>query len=155
MDANRSFGFRRGANGMTAKLCKHPKLDKTLNCKDCGVKVDIREKRNKYGNRRTDGFSSAKEERRYKVLKSEQDAGVIADLECQKGFDLIVNGEYICRYIADFYYLRLIPGSVAGKRTVEDVKPNGKAFRKTAAYRMFVIKKNLMLAIHKLEVIEV
>jgi hypothetical protein len=135
--------------------CKHPRVDASLHCKTCGDKVDIREKRNKYGNKQTDGFASAKEQRRFQVLKAEQDAGVIADLECQKPFDLIVNGEYIAKYIADFYYLRLIPGSVAGKRTVEDVKPAGNSFRKTAAYRMFIIKKNLMRVCHRLDVVEV
>jgi Protein of unknown function (DUF1064) len=135
--------------------CKHPKLDVQRRCKSCGLLVDIREKRSKYGNRRVDCFDSAKEAERYQVLRLEKEAGLIADLEIHPEFDLIVNGEYICKYIADFHYLRLIPGSCAGKRTVEDVKPAGKSFRKTAAYRVFIIKKNLMKACHRLDVVEV
>ena len=135
--------------------CKHPKLDKDLRCKDCGENVDIREKKNKHGAKRTDGFDSAREASRYHALRLQENAGVIADLECQTPFDLIVNGHYICKYIADFTYIRMIPGSVAGRRIVEDAKPDGKSFKKTAAYRMFVIKKNLMKACHNIDVVEV
>jgi len=136
---------------MTAKRvsCKHRNLDKRLICKSCGVKVDIREKRNKYGNRRTDGFDSAKEAKRFRELKS---LGVWP-IERQVTFDLTVNGVHITEYRADFVYD--VPYSDGKMRIVEDVKPRGQAFKKTPAYRMFIIKKNLMKACHGIEVIEV
>jgi len=129
--------------------CKHTELNKRLICKSCGVKVDIREKRNKYGNRRTDGFDSAKEARRYGHLK----ALGVWPIERQVSFDLTVNGVHICDYRADFVYE--VPYSDGTMRIVEDVKPRGQAFKKTPAYRMFIIKKRLMLALKNIEVIEV
>ena len=132
-----------------AQKCKHPKLDSSRRCKACRVLVDIREKRSKYGNRRTDGFDSAKEARRFGELKS---LGVWP-IERQVGFDLVVNGVHICRYQADFVYD--VPYSDGKMRIVEDVKPRGKGFKKTAAYRMFIIKKKLMKAIYNIDVQEV
>ena len=137
---------------MTAKpkarsKCKHPELDKTLRCKSCRELVDIREKKNKYGNKRTDGFDSAREAKRFQVLRA---MGI--EPECQVTFDLTVEGVHICDYRADFVWQK--PHS-DGPKTVEDVKPRGKGFKKTAAYRLFVIKKRLMLACHGIEVVEV
>jgi len=132
---------------MTAKPCKHPKLDKTLHCKTCGVKVDIREKRNKYGNRKTvvDGitFDSAKEARRWFELSVARNSGIISYLARQTAFALVVNGVHICDYKSDFDYHK------DGKRIVEDVKSKA---TKTPAYRL---KKKLLKAIFGLEVIEV
>jgi hypothetical protein len=141
---------------MTAKLvkCKHPKLDKTLRCKTCGVLVDIRGKKNKYGARRTEAgghkFHSLKEARRYVDLSNNP---LVSEIECQKEYSLEVNGHLICKYRADFDYS--LRGRTHLQRVVEDVKPRGKAFRNTAAYRLFIIKKNLMCAIHNIEVLEV
>lgn len=147
----------RRANSMTAKAvvtqperaCKHPKLDKKLRCKTCGALVDIREKKNKYGARRTDGFDSAKEARRFKELK----ALGVWPIERQVSFDLDFNGVHICSYRADFVYD--VPYSDGTMRIVEDAKPRSQRFKKTAAYRMFVIKKKLMKACHNIDVIEV
>jgi len=136
------------SKGSKESMCKHPHLDKKLCCKACGVKVDIREKRNKYHAKRTDGFHSAKEARRFATLKS---MGVWP-IECQVKFDLTVNGVHICEYWADFRYEA--PYS-AGLMLVEDAKPRGKNFRKTEAYRLFIVKKRLMQACHGIEVIEV
>jgi hypothetical protein len=135
---------------MTAKPCKHPELDKKLRCKSCGLLVDIREKKNKYGAKRTDGFHSAKEARRYRVLKNDPD---VFDLQCQKEYELILNGELICKYRADFVYLRCVKG--AWINVVEDVKPAGNSFKKTAAYRMFLMKKVLMKVLKNIEVVEI
>jgi hypothetical protein len=52
-----------------------------------------------------------------------------------------VGGETICRYVADFVYVR------DEKRIVEDVKG-----LKTAVYKL---KKRLMKAVHKIEIQEV
>ena len=116
---------------------------------------------NKYRNIRTevDGikFDSAKEARRYGELKLLQRAGEIIHLESQKRYALEVNGMKIAEYVADFVYVEV----KSGKWIVEDVKPTfktakaRKAYQATAAYRMFAIKKKLMLAIHNIEVIEV
>jgi hypothetical protein len=135
---------------MTAKRvsCKHPKLDKALNCKTCGVKVDIREKRNKYGAKRVNGFDSTKEAKRHDELKAMWRAGLIAGWEWRKPllrYPLEVNGFPITLYEADFRYER------NGKTIVEDCK----GYKKGAAYRIFIIKKRLMQAIHGIQVQEI
>lgn len=142
---------------MTAKpkarnKCKHPNLDKKLRCKTCHVLVDIREKKNKYGARRTDGFDSAKEARRDKVLASDPR---VFGLQRQKNYPLVVNGILICTYRADFVYVLIERPTDPCREVVEDAKPKGKAFKKTEAYRLFQVKKKLMLACHGIEVIEV
>lgn len=88
-------------------------------------------------------FASKKEAFRYCALKLLQQRGVIADLELQPKYDLIVNGLKICRYIGDFLYYD------NEKQTMvwEDVKGV-----KTPAY---VIKRNLMKAVHGIDITEV
>lgn len=135
---------------MTAKpkarsKCKHPELDKRLHCKSCGVLVDIREKKNKYGARRTDGFDSAKEARRYQDLKLMFHYGKIASLRLQPRFPLEVNCQLIATYVADFQYVDLKTLKVV----VEDVK--SKATKTT----VYLLKKRLMKAIHNIDIKEV
>ena len=101
----------------------------------------------KYRNKKVlvDGvaFDSKKEAKRYRELKLLEDAGIIEKLERQVKFDLLPNqkdpdGKVIERkvqYIADFVYLK------NGKVCVEDVK----GYRDGGAYRVFVIKRKLML----------
>lgn len=132
-----------------APKCKHPRLNSSRCCKTCGVLVDIRAKGNKYGNRHTDGFDSVKEARRFGELK----ALGVWPIDRQVKFDLTVNGVRICEYWADFAYE--VPYSDGKWRVVEDVKPRGKGFKKTDAYRLFTIKKRLMKACHGIEVVEV
>lgn len=122
--------------------CKHPKLDKSLCCKDCGVLVDIRENKNKYGARRTNGFHSAKEEKRFRELIRDPE---VFNLQCQREWALEVNGIFICKYRSDFSYLR------RKDQVVEDVK----GCKKGAAYSLFTLKKHLMKACHSVDVIEV
>jgi hypothetical protein len=91
------------------------------------VSVNIR---NKYGNRKTKGFDSAKEWRRNQELEIMQRAGEISELKRQVPFTLMpsytISDETTkqgfrtvreIRYIADFTY-RL----KNGKRIIEDVK---------------------------------
>ena len=113
------------------------------------------EKRNKYGNRRTevDGimFHSAKEAKRYTELKLMEKAGAIRGLRLQVPFDLEVNGVKICRYVADFVYEEQIHGEKIFSRglwgtVIEDVKG-----KRTDVYR---IKAKLMKAILNIEVRE-
>jgi hypothetical protein len=131
-----------GANGMTAKPCKHPRLDKQLRCKSCGLLVDIREKKNKYGAKRTDGFHSAKEARRFKELELQQKAGRIKWLELQEKIPIVVNGKLICTWIADFSYFDPKRGYVR-----EDVKGV-----RTPVYRL---KKKLVEAVCEIQIQEI
>jgi hypothetical protein len=101
-------------------------------------------KKPKYGNKAIwiDGiyFHSTKEGRRYEILRLMERAGGISDLKLQVTFALAVNGRAVCRYKADFTYLR------EGVLIVEDTKGV-----RTAAY---MIKKKLMRAVHGIEILE-
>jgi len=98
----------------------------------------------KYGAKRTtvDGitFASKKEAARYCDLKLMQHAGLIDDLELQPRFDLLVNSQKVCTYVADFIY------TFGGKTVVEDVKG-----MKTPVYNL---KKKLMKACYGIDVLE-
>lgn len=104
----------------------------------------IRKRRSKYGNVKTvvDGitFHSRKEAARYEILKVELAEGLIQNLRLQVPFKLMVGTKLICRYIADFVYIR------DGVEIVEDVKG-----RITDVYRL---KKKLMEACLGIEVFE-
>lgn len=70
-------------------------------------------------------FASQAEFRRWKLLKARETAGEISDLELQPKFPIMINGEKVCTYIADYrYFDRSRKGSKnqAGCRVVEDVK---------------------------------
>lgn len=117
-------------------------------------------KSNKYNATKTvvDGieFSSRKESRRYKELKIMLEAGEISDLQMQVPYELIpaikepdtigVRGgrkpgktiERALTYICDFQYR-----DTDGNLVVEDVKGCRKS--DMAAYRIFVIKRKMML----------
>lgn len=101
-------------------------------------------RRSKYGNVKTlhDGikFDSAKEARRYAELKLMERAGEISDLKLQVTYKLPVNGVHVCSYRADFVYF-----TKAGEMIVEDVKGH--------ITDEFKIKRNLMRAVHGIEVI--
>lgn len=105
-------------------------------------------KRAKYGNKKTTSFGvvfdSAKEARRFQTLTTLQMAGTITDLFRQMPFDLIVNGQQICYYVADFTYQQ------NGKLIVEDVKS-----KPTRAKADYAIKKKLMKACYNIEIVEV
>lgn len=79
-------------------------------------------------------FRSKKEARRYGELKLLLKAGFIIDLVLQPIFKFYVNGNLICKYVADFQYL------VVGddRTTVEDTK----GFKTTD----YIIKRKLFLA---------
>lgn len=99
-------------------------------------------------------FDSRKEWLRYLQLKAMWQQGKIRNLELQKEFVLVpaqyINGkcaERAIKYVADFYYY-----DMEKKESVcEDVK----GYRDGAAYRIFVIKRKLMLREHGIKVIEV
>lgn len=104
---------------------------------------------NKFGAKKMDvdgiTFASKAEARRYSHLKLLVRIGEIEDLELQPKFDLVVNGQKVCGYIADFRY-RV---SATGATVVEDVKS---APTRTKEYR---IKVKLLKALHGVEVVEV
>lgn len=105
-------------------------------------------KQNKYRNKiiaaHGKTFDSKKESERYSLLLMLSEKGVIHHLDCQVRYNLIVNGEIICAYVADFTYLQ------DDQRVVEDVK--SEYTRKLPVYR---IKKKLMKAIYNIEIKEV
>ena len=111
--------------------------------------------KSKYGNKKctVDGieFDSKKEAARWQELRLLERAGKICELERQVAFELAPSVQYAgkratpaLRYVADFAYFENI--GTASKYTVEDVKGV-----KTSAYK---IKRHLMLAVHKIEVLE-
>lgn len=81
-------------------------------------------------------FDSKKEAARWVQLVALQRAGKIAGLRRQVRFPIRVNGEIVCRYVADFVYIE------AGQRVVEDVKSS--FTRMNPVYRL---KKKMMAAI--------
>jgi len=101
----------------------------------------------KYHNKPTvvDGikFDSKAEARRYNELKLLVRACEISDLQLQPKFPLVVNGELVCTYIADFSY------EMRFHRIVEDVKSPAS---KTPQYR---IKVKLLKALTGIEIREV
>lgn len=88
-------------------------------------------------------FDSRAEARRYNELKLLVRACEISDLELQPKFPLVVNGELVCIYIADFSY------TLRFHRIVEDVKSPAS---KTPQYR---IKVKLLHALTGIAVREV
>jgi hypothetical protein len=126
--------------------CKHKHLRRDKTCKDCGVVVDIRPKRSKYGAKRVDGFDSLKEARRYQELLLMQKAGEISDLQRQAKFALRVNGIHVCNYFADFTFTESIMGQKA--LVVEDVKSSA------TRTPVFILKKKLMWACLAIDVRE-
>ena len=103
--------------------------------------------RSKFGNRivQVDGltFHSAKEARRWTDLNLLARAGEITELQRQVRFPMVVNGQDVCAYVADFTYLD------AGVLVVEDVK--SPPTRAEASYRL---KRKLLKACHGLDVRE-
>jgi len=104
-----------------------------------------RYKRNKYGAKKTtvDGitFDSKWEAQRWGELQAMERGGLVRDLERQVKYDIVVNGEKICRYIADFRY-KMVNDDGSTKEVVEDAK----GFE-TADFK---IKKKLMKAVYQI-----
>jgi hypothetical protein len=125
---------------------------------------------NKYHNiptKTADGIlhDSRKEARRWCELKLLEKAGKITDLERQVKFELIPaqyetyerygkdgkrlkdgrrRVELSVDYVADFVYTK------DGKQVVEDVK----GYKDGAAYKIFVIKRKLMLCLKGIKILE-
>lgn len=115
---------------------------------------------NKYKAKRTVvngvSFQSKKEARRWNTLLLLQENGEIADLKRQVKYVLIpaqrIDGKLVereCSYIADFVYT----DRMTGETVVEDVKGYRQA--NDPAYRIFVIKRKLMLQKYGIRIKEV
>jgi hypothetical protein len=120
-------------------------------CERCGGPLErLPGGRSKYGARRTEShgrtFASKAEATRYGELVLLQSQGLIAGLECQPRFPLVVNGVKVADYFADYRYTETDTGRVV----VEDVK--SEPTRKLAAYRL---KKKLVLALHGVDIVEI
>jgi hypothetical protein len=111
------------------------------------VAAVVEKKPSKYRNKRVvvDGerFDSKKEANRWGYLKLMVKVGTITKLERQVRFPLVVGGESVGDYIADFVYER------DGQRVVEDVKS-----RKTKTLSTYRLKKKLMKTIHGVDIRE-
>ena len=85
-------------------------------------------------------FDSRAEAARYQNLKLMERSGDIQGLSIHPVYPLVVNGERIGKYIADFLYTE------RGRKIVEDVKGV-----KTPVYRL---KKRLVKALYGIEILE-
>jgi hypothetical protein len=103
----------------------------------------------KFRNVKTDGYASKKESQRAFVLKLQQEAGQIRNLREQVKYLLIPkqDGERECSYVADFVYEEFAYNVDHWNEIVEDTK----GFR-TPDY---IIKRKLMLFLHKIRIREV
>ena len=114
-------------------------------------------KGNKLHAEKTDGYASKKEAKRAAELKLMEQAGEISDLQEQVRYELLPpyrdkNGKVIERdvsYVADFAYTV----TATGERVVEDVK--GYRNPSSAPYRVFVLKRKMMLHRYGIRVKEV
>ena len=102
---------------------------------------------NKYGAKLDNRRRSKKERERAWELKMLERAGKIQSLSEQVPFELIPaqDGERAATYIADFTYWK------DGKFIVEDVK----GYKGGEAYRLYVLKRKLMLYRYGIHVREV
>jgi len=112
--------------------------------KNLAKPISRKKKKNKYGNKRitVNGihYPSEGEYKRECQLKIQQKAGVIKDLKRQVTFKLEVNGDLICRYVADWTYI-IVETEVFA---VEDYKG--------IVTPMFKLKKKLMKACHGIDI---
>lgn len=127
-------------------------------------------RRNKFNARKSGGFDSRKEERRYQELRLMERAGEIDNLRTQVKFvlipaqreesrDVYTRGpqkgkhkpgrviEHEVSYYADFVYHDIN----TDREVVEDVK----GYRDGAAYKIFVLKRKLMLWRYGIKIKEV
>jgi hypothetical protein len=126
-------------------------MTESLSAEEYAYMVSNEPKPSKYRNVKTtrcvDGvtrtFDSKAEAARFDQLAFGEINGVISELELQPRFPLVVNGEKVATYIADFRYMD------NGRLVVEDVKSPAS---KTPAYNL---KKKLMRALYGIEISEI
>lgn len=107
-------------------------------------------KKNKFGAKKTEYkdrvYDSSKEAKRAFELDAMLRAGEIKKIEHQPVYDIVINGELVCKYKADFRI-----EYADGRVVVEDVK----GYKGGAAYAIFRIKKKLVKAVYGIEIVEV
>tara|TARA_R100001224_G_scaffold10523_1_gene5382 strand:- start:1202 stop:1576 length:375 start_codon:yes stop_codon:yes gene_type:complete len=107
----------------------------------------LKRSRSKYGNKKTTihgiTFDSKWESERYLYLKSLEKAGRIKDLELQPRYNILVNDQKICAYIADFKYNKENADGI-WEHIVEDAKG--------VETPEFKLKKKLMKAVFDIEI---
>lgn len=109
---------------------------------------NYKRKTNKYGARKTTfmgiTFDSKWEAERWGELTAMEKAGYIVDLERQVSYNLVVNDQKICKYVADFRYNKVDDyGNL--ELVVEDAKG--------VETQEFKLKKKLMKALFNIEII--
>ena len=127
------------------------------------LRTKLRPRGPKYGNKKVvaDGytFDSEKEADRYTQLELMEKCGDIHGLAVHPEFPLVVNGQLICIYTADFSYV-----DHGGDLVVEDTKGIGKPMRTgihekrrrfTTRTPVYQLKKKLMKAIRGIEIREI
>jgi hypothetical protein len=87
-------------------------------------------------------FASKREAGDYVKLAAAEKTGVISNLRTQVAYKLIVNGQLICTYVADFVYY--------DNTTQQTVVADTKGFRT----REYAIKKRLMKALYNISIFE-
>ena len=88
-------------------------------------------------------FASRRERRRWEALVLLRDAGQVDELERQVRFPIVVGGQVVTTYVADFAYREV----ATGRRVVEDAKGC-----RTAVYKL---KRALMRAVNGIDIVEV
>lgn len=108
---------------------------------------NLKRSRSKYGNKKTTvhgiTFDSKWESERYLYLKSLEKAGRIKDLELQPRYNILVNDQKICAYVADFKYNKESADGI-WEHIVEDAKG--------VETPEFKLKKKLMKAVFDIEI---
>lgn len=103
---------------------------------------------------------------RYLELMLAARNGLIVKLEVHPKFDIAVNGEMICSYIADFAYLVSVKVAACDKtyvfdgknvfeKVVEDTKGIDERTGWDTRTDVYKLKKRLMVAVHGIEVKEI
>jgi len=107
----------------------------------------LKRSRPKYGNKKTTvhgiTFDSKWESERYLYLKSLEKAERIKDLELQPRYNIMVNDQKICAYIADFKYNKESADGI-WEHIVEDAKG--------VETPEFKLKKKLMKAVFDIDI---
>lgn len=120
-------------------------------CKACGAILpgqgkwcDLHRPRPKYGNKKVGAVASKREHSRGFTLANLQRSGHVRNLKAQVRFKLVVNGQLICTYVADFTYE--IFTDAGWLFVVEDTKGYRTRYYKTVA--------RLFLALHGFAITE-
>lgn len=105
-------------------------------------------RKNKFNAKKTEymgiKFDSKWEAERYGQLVAMERAGIIRNLERQVRYNISVNGEKICQYVADFVYEDLGFDNDKCEKIVEDAKG--------VETPEFKLKKKLMKAVHGIDI---